>query len=110
MLMMIDAYEPLGFTRLSVDSIFMMPHLGVLSTINEKAATDVFVRDCMIYLGSGVAPIGEGKNGEACAEYEGVFADGRSIKDRLMFGDVKLYPLAAESKARVTIHPAKSVD
>ena len=32
-----------------MDSIFMMPHLGVLSTINEKAATDVFVRDCMVY-------------------------------------------------------------
>jgi hypothetical protein len=42
----------MGCTRLSVDSIFMMPHLGVLSTINEKAATDVFVRDCMIYLGT----------------------------------------------------------
>ena len=40
--------NPLGFTRLSVDSIFMMPHLGVLSTINERAATDVFVRDCMV--------------------------------------------------------------
>ncbi|MFM8552894.1 MAG: glutamate mutase L, partial [Nitrospiraceae bacterium] len=34
MLMMVDAYEPLGFTVLSVDSIFMMPHLGVLSTVN----------------------------------------------------------------------------
>ncbi len=33
MLMMIDAYEPLGVTTLAVDSIFMMPHLGVLSTV-----------------------------------------------------------------------------
>ena len=30
MLMMVDAYEPVGCTMLSVDSIFMMPHLGVL--------------------------------------------------------------------------------
>ena len=64
MLMMVDAYEPVGCTMLSVDSIFMMPHLGVLSTINEKAATDVFVRDCMIYLGTCVAPIGQGKDGD----------------------------------------------
>ena len=34
---------------LSVDSIFMMPHLGVLSTINEQAATDVFVRRITSY-------------------------------------------------------------
>src|SRR5262249_23972398 len=57
MLMMVDAYEPVGVTTLSVDSIFMMPHLGVLSTVNEKAATDVFVRDCMVYLGPCVAPV-----------------------------------------------------
>ena len=110
MLMMIDAYEPLGFTMLSVDSIFMMPHLGVLSTINEKAATDVFVRDCMIYLGTCVAPIGQGKDGETCADYEITFADGRTVKDRLFFGDLKQYPLEAGSKAKVTMHPAKSVD
>src|SRR5438105_15916779 len=78
MLMMVDAYEPLGFTELSVDSIFMMPHLGVLSTVNEQAATDVFVRDCMIYLGTCVAPIGRGKDGERCADYFIRFPEGRS--------------------------------
>ena len=60
MLMMVDAFEPLGFTELAVDSIFMMPHLGVLSTVNEQAATEVFVSDCMIYLGTCVAPQGRG--------------------------------------------------
>ena len=45
MLMMIDAFQPVGVTQLAVDSIFMMPHLGVLATISEKAATDVFVKD-----------------------------------------------------------------
>ncbi len=78
MLMMVDAYEPLGVTRLSVDSIFMMPHLGVLSTVNEQAATDVFVRDCMIYLGTCVAPIGRGKDGERCADYTITFGEGRT--------------------------------
>jgi hypothetical protein len=110
MLMMVDAYEPVGCTMLSVDSIFMMPHLGVLSTINEKAATDVFVRDCMIYLGTCVAPIGQGKDGETCAEYAIAFTDGRTVKDRLLFGDLTHYPLEPGSKAVITMHPAKSVD
>src|ERR1044071_6066379 len=108
MLMMIDAYEPLGFTMLSVDSIFMMPHLGVLSTINEQAATDVFVRDCMIYLGTCLAPIGQGKEGDLCADFELAFPDGRTVKDRLVFGDLKHYPLESGVKARMTMHPAKS--
>jgi uncharacterized protein (TIGR01319 family) len=110
MLMMVDAYEPLGFTMLSVDSIFMMPHLGVLSTINEKAATDVFVRDCMIYLGTCVAPIGQGKDGENCAEYEIQFPDGKTVKDQLKFGDLRLYPLELGQKAKMTLRPVKQVN
>jgi hypothetical protein len=110
MVMMVDAYEPLGFTRLSVDSIFMMPHLGVLSTIDEKAATDVFVRDCMVYLGACVAPIGKGKDGERCADYEIAFPDGKTVTDQLKFGDLRLYPLEPGKKATVTVRPAKSVN
>jgi uncharacterized protein (TIGR01319 family) len=110
MLMMVDAYEPLGFTTLSVDSIFMMPHLGVLSTINEKAATDVFVRDCMIYLGTCIAPAGQGAAGERCLDYELVVAGGPSEKGTLNFGDLTLIPLAREQEARITIQPAKQLD
>ncbi len=110
MLMMVDAYEPLGFTMLSVDSIFMMPHLGVLSTINERAATDVFVRDCMIYLGTCVAPIGQGKIDDACADFEITFPDGKQIKDQLRFGDLKVYSLELGKKANIRMHPSKQVD
>ncbi|MGC4096202.1 MAG: glutamate mutase L [Nitrospira sp.] len=110
MLMMVDAYEPMGCTRLSVDSIFMMPHLGVLSTINEKAATDVFVRDCMVYLGTCVAPIGQGKDGDICAEYEITWPDGKTVKERLTFGELRLYPLDSGQTATVTVRPAKQVN
>ncbi|HET9312442.1 MAG TPA: glutamate mutase L [Nitrospira sp.] len=110
MLMMVDAYEPLGCTMLSVDSIFMMPHLGVLSTINEQAATDVFVRDCMIYLGTCIAPIGQGKEGDLCSDYEIVFPDGRHVKDQLAFGELRLFALEPGMKANITLRPAKSVN
>ena len=110
MLMMVDAYEPLGVTTLSVDSIVMMPHLGVLSTVNEQAATDVFVRDCMVYLGTCIAPIGQGKDGERCADYEIALPDGRIEKGQLAFGDLKLFALTREQQATVTMQPAKQID
>ena len=111
MLMMVDAYEPLGVTRLSVDSIFMMPHLGVLSTVNEQAATDVFVRDCMIYLGTCVAPIGRGKDGERCADYTITFGEGRSREcGTLAFGELRLFPLGRDDRAQIELRPAKQVD
>ncbi len=99
-----------GFTMLSVDSIFMMPHLGVLSTINEKAATDVFVRDCMVYLGTCVAPIGQRKDGERLADYEVTFPDGSVVKDQLKMGELRLFPLGLNQKAKLTMQPAKSVN
>lgn len=111
LLMMVDAYEPLGFTELAVDSIFMMPHLGVLSTVNEKAATDVFGRDCLIYLGTCVAPIGQGAWGERCADYAVTFQGGREpVKGTLNFGALRLFSLAAGEEAVVSITPARAVD
>ena len=75
----------------------MMPHLGVLSTINEKAATDVFVRDCMVYLGTCVAPIGQGKDGDRCADYEITWPDGRTDKGQLKFGELQTVSTGARS-------------
>jgi len=111
MLMMVDAYEPLGFTRLSVDSIFMMPHLGVLSTVNEQAATEVFVHDCMVYLGTCIAPIGQGKEGERCADYTVTFEGNRApASGTLFFGELRMLPLGSDEQARVELRPAKGVD
>ena len=60
-LMMIDAFLPEGITRLAVDSIFMMPQLGVLTEVHKQAATEVFIKDCLIHLGTCVAPAGTAK-------------------------------------------------
>ncbi len=111
MLMMVDAYEPLGVTMLSVDSIFMMPHLGVLSTVNEQAATDVFLRDCLIYLGPCVAPIGQGAAGTPCVDYRVTFAGGRKEESgSLPFGEMVLLPLTHEETATLSLHPTTHVD
>lgn len=110
MMMMIDAYQPLGLTLLAVDSIFMMPHLGVLSTVNEKAATDVFLRDCMIYLGTCVAPMGVGKPGEKCVEYTITFPDGRTVRETAVFGELKRYALDVGEEATMEAMPSKRFD
>src|SRR5690606_28799570 len=76
--MLIDAFEPEGFTTLAKDSIFMMPHLGVLAEVHEQAALEVFERDCLVHLGTCIAPRGTGRIGRPCFRYEiiGVDANG----------------------------------
>ena len=107
--MMIDAFQPQGVTRLAVDSIFMMPHLGVLATVDERAATEVFERDCLIYLGSCIAPVGSGKAGDSCASYEISLPDGTESGE-LKIGELLRFPLAAEEDARVRLQPDRNWD
>ncbi|MBF0301258.1 MAG: glutamate mutase L [Oligoflexia bacterium] len=110
MSMMIDAFQPQGITMLTVDSIFMMPHLGVLSKINKKAATEVFERDCLVYLGTCIAPAGIAKTGAKIMEYKIKFADNKQISESINFGDMKFYPLASGESAEVELIPEKSFD
>jgi uncharacterized protein (TIGR01319 family) len=109
-LMMIDAFLPEGITKLAVDSIFMMPHLGVLSTVHEKAAKDVFERDCLIRLGTCIAPIGEGKEGQRCLTIKIFSPDGQSETRSINFGEMALIPLGLNEKVRMEIVPEKGFD
>ncbi|MBT3342560.1 MAG: methylaspartate mutase [Gemmatimonadetes bacterium] len=113
---MIDAYQPEGITRLAVDSIFMMPHLGVLASVNETAATDVFERDCLVHLGTCVAPVYRGKgglkSGEVCATYELRSAElaGGAVAGELKTGDLTVIPLPDDATAELTLTPIRDVD
>ncbi len=108
-MMLIDAFEPEGFTRLAKDSIFMMPHLGVLAEVHDRASLEVFEKDCLIYLGTCVAAKGEGKLGKPCFEYQ---VTGKSLNETgtMNVGDLKLLKLGQGEKAMVAIQPAKGFD
>lgn len=103
MMMLIDAFLPEGITRLAVDSIFMMPHLGVLSEISTKAATEVFRKDCMLYLGSCVAPIGKGKYGKPALSAKLELPDGSVFQEDIPFGEMRLIPCGVGEVAKATL-------
>ena len=107
-MMLIDAFEPEGFTTLAKDSIFMMPHLGVLASVHERAAMEVFEKDCLIILGTCVAAAGEGKNGKPCFTY--AFSNGSTASGTMAYGDVALIPLAGGETATLEVHPARGFD
>jgi uncharacterized protein (TIGR01319 family) len=107
MMMMIDAFQPQGVTMIAVDSIFMMPHLGVLSTINEKAATEVFEKDCLIYLGPCISVINSGKHGSQCLDCVITYSNGKKREESLLFGELKIFDLREGEKAEAEITPAK---
>lgn len=99
-LMMIDAYEPLGVTHLAVDSIFMMPHLGVFSTVHPEAASEIFIRDCLIPLGTVIGVSGEAKAGSPILK---LLLNNQEIE--IKAGELKRFELARGQKTEIGLTP-----
>ncbi|MCD4653073.1 glutamate mutase L [bacterium] len=108
-MMMLDSFRPEGITILAVDSIFMMPHLGVLSEVHPKAATEVFIKDCLIFLGTAIAPVGQIKAGKAVMKYS-IDLPGGKEEGTLMQGDMKMFELPLGQKAKAVFEPIGKVD
>ncbi|NQU67511.1 MAG: glutamate mutase L [Candidatus Marinimicrobia bacterium] len=107
--MLVDAFLPEGVTQLAVDSIFMMPQLGVLSTVHDKAALEVFNRDCLVHLGTCLAPVGPQKTGKIVLDYEIDLGDGKTEKGSLMAGEMKLIPIEYKP-CKAKLIPGKNMD
>jgi hypothetical protein len=92
--MLVDSFLPEGITEIAVDSIFMMPQLGVLSSIHEQAAIEVFNKDCLIKLGTCISALGnDSEEGETILKYK-LQIDTDIIEGNLKYGELILlkYP------------------
>ena len=107
--MLIDAFLPEGVTQLAVDSIFMMPQLGVLSTVHPQAAIEVFEKDCLIRLGSCIAPVGPLKGKKPLMKYSLALPGGETITGELLPGELKLIEVPYEP-VKAQLIPAKGFD
>ena len=109
-MMLIDAFQPEGITRLAVDSIFMMPQLGVLAEIDEKAATEVFDKDCLIYLGTCVAPVGKMKPDKVALSAKIDLPNGEVFEEDIKFGEIRLLPCGVGETAKATLKPGRGLN
>ncbi len=114
-LMLIDGFLPEGITRLAVDSIFMMPQLGVLSTVHPQAATQVFDKDCLIHLGTCIAPVGESKEEKEILDYKFTMPDGKIEEGSVKYGEMRGVPLGLDQNGvpltcKATLEPHRGFD
>ena len=107
-MLLIDAFEPEGITELAKDSIFMMPHLGVLSSVHPQAAMEVFEKDCLVYLGTCVAAKGLGKPGKTCFSWS--LDSGAKGSGSMAFGELQLIELGVDETAELEVKPARGFD
>jgi uncharacterized protein (TIGR01319 family) len=115
--MLIDSFMPEGITQLAVDSIFMMPQLGVLANIDKEelkddasqAALEVFDNDCLIRLGTCVTPVGSIKPNSKMADVTLTFNDG-TVKDLVINeGTLEMMEYPYE-EVKISIKPVRGID
>jgi len=115
--MLIDSFLPEGITALAVDSIFMMPQLGVMANIEKKdlaeqariAALEVFDKDCLIRLGTCIAPVGSVESKKDILKAELEFSSGEKKEINLVGGDLVLVE-ADYQEISITLTPSKGID
>jgi hypothetical protein len=106
-LMMLEGFELQGITGIAVDSIFMMPHLGVLAAVHPDAAQEIFLKDCLVHIGPSVVPVYSARfKGETLAS---VLFDGKPI-GRIELGQVKAWVLPQQTRGRLRVEPHAEVD
>ncbi len=109
-LVLLDACEPEGLTELAVDSVFMLPHLGVLATIDPEAAAEVLLADCLLPLGACLAARGRHRRGRELAECR-LEADGAGATTAaLVAGRLLRLPLPAGAEATLEVRPRRGID
>jgi len=109
MLNLIDGFGVEGVTKLFQDSVFMIPHLGVLSTVHREAALDVFEKDCLIRLGTCLAFSGRlstNEYGKDVASLKITLPDGEVFDKQVEYGTIQKIALeegkTAEIEGRVS--------
>lgn len=116
-MILLNAVRPGGAVRLFVDSVFMLPHLGILSQTEPAIATEVLDADCLIPLGTAVQPRApEAKGRRAVPHVDApvtallTVSGGGKLEARVAPGDIAVLPLAAGLEGELSIRPHGSQD
>jgi uncharacterized protein (TIGR01319 family) len=102
-LMMTEGFGLEGVTQLAVDSIFMLPHLGVFASVHAAAAQEIFERDCIVYVGVAVVPryLSTLKKGTILAD---IFVDGE-LRSQIVAGEVHRLAVALNMTGILAVVP-----
>jgi hypothetical protein len=129
-LLLLDALEPtgegVGSFELALDSTLLLSAIGALAPVAPGAAAYVFDRDCLLWLGTAIVPLGAPSPGAArrngrkadtapaltaageplAVEVTVAYAGGAgNLKSEVPYGGIEVIPLRPEQRASLTVRP-----
>ncbi len=128
-LLLLDALEPtgegVGSFELALDSTLLLSAIGALAPVAPGAAAYVFDRDCLLWLGTCIVPLGAPssaarRNGKKADTAPATTASGEplavevtveyaggagNLKIEVPYGGIEVIPLRPEQRASLTVRP-----
>ncbi len=109
-MMLIDGFQVQGITKLFQDSVFMMPHLGVLSSVQRDLALEVFEKDCIVRLGTAISLVGHSDRESKVADITIRLQGNDVLEEEIVYGALRRIPLKENETAEVEIKPTSNFD
>jgi hypothetical protein len=109
-MLLLDALQPEGVTEILLDRASVMPHLGMLLKENREAALQILSRECLLRIGTCIAPLGRASGKQAAMTVQMTKTDGTAIEENVNFGELKTLPLGQEETARIQVTPRRRFD
>jgi hypothetical protein len=109
-LMILDALQPIGVTKLVLDAHGLAPALGHVAAIKPVAAVEALATGGFIDLATVVAPVGRARRGETAIRVGVKYDHGGEVVVEVRCGEIEVVPLMPGSQATLELRPARRFD
>jgi hypothetical protein len=109
-LMLLDGVQPIGVTRLMLDTNAVMAALGATAALNPVAVSQVLQAGDLMTLGVAVCLSGAARFGQEVARVKLEPANDDPVERKVMFGSLEVLPLPLGEEAKLTVRPSRGLD
>lgn len=110
LLLLLDAIQPVGITRVLLDQNNLLPLLGAASSRNHYLPVQVIESGAFIGLGTVVSVIASANYGDQVLRARLTYEDGTEARAEVKFGGLELLPLPTGQNARLSLQPLRRAD
>jgi hypothetical protein len=104
-LVLLDALQPCGVTRLLIDAYHLAPALGAAANVSPLLVAQVHDSAALLDLGTAVSLIGRARLGDPACSVKLNEEGGAETSLEVPFGTLALLPLAAGRSAKLSLRP-----
>jgi len=106
----LDGLQTHGIFSIAVDWMGLASVLGAVAALNPQAAAEVTEHDGFVTLGTVIAPLTSGRDGQTALTVRVTSASGQRLEVEVRHGELELIPLGFNERAQVEIRARRGVD